>query len=233
MAEQAMTVETCGLGQALLALKGSWTLLPEAHFLASSKAKDLPKDRTLQEALIFSLVDSRIGHKGKLVVMDFDYSVDDTGNPVRREVELGVLDSSYQTPAETWHVDRVDFYGSFLDLEETPEKFRPLSGIDRPWVRLKDIRVPTSQLLAATSTVSPSRRAGGRPSRIDWDAFWIELVCQIYLEGKPKDDDLDWTELNATLRKQFTDRDDSAMRGRTRQLRTTLRERGYIRSTSS
>jgi hypothetical protein len=56
-----------------------------------------------------------------------------------------------------------------------------------------------------------------------------ELICRMYAEGTPQDDDADWKALNAALRSTFAGEiDESYIRRKIRELRKLLKERGLV-----
>jgi hypothetical protein len=151
-----------------------------------------------------AIVSGDVRHTGTLVTMDYDYEVDSKGTQSRHEVELGVLRETYTAAGQLWHIDWVDFYLSTLDLSEVPEDVGfSRDGIDRPWVRLRDIRLNVNDLKKMDAASPRQLGASGAPRRINWDRFWSELICRLYEDGTPQDDDQDWRPLTAELRRTF------------------------------
>lgn len=221
----------CSLAQALFFLAKGQAIKPEAAFRATTRAADLPEALAARETLVGLLATGEIKHVGRLVVMDSDYEVDSTGKTHRREVELG--SQNFVAASGHWHIDNVEFWNGTLTLPFieglSPE---PGSGIDGPWLVLRDIQIDVADMEAAAKStgraISSPKSRGGAPVRKDWNAFWYEVIANFYENGTPLDTDADWTSLNKALYSQLTDFDDSALRRQTRQLREHLKQRGLI-----
>jgi len=225
------TSTRCSLGQSLVWFD-TGALPSESALKAAYSKRSLPSSNRIREALIGAIADSEISPVGTLVTMIYDYDVDAQGRNVRHEVEIGVVAHSYVAAPDLWHIDRVDFYLSTLDLFETPQDIdrSNLPSFDEPiWLRVRDITLPLNRLKKVSPKGARSRAGvGGAPVKKDWDAFWREVVCHIYEHGTPLDDDDEWRELNKVLRKNFLNIHESYVRGKLRKLRAVLRERGHL-----
>lgn len=230
-----MTNGFVSLGQALCYLKRSVPFVDEPTFRAMNTAKSMPTDVVLRTALIGSILRNELPHEATLSVMDWHYGHDDRGEQCRTEVMALVLEPTYVIPADLWHVSNVNFYMSYLHLDDwltgygiDPNKFE-----DEPWMRVTDIRVDKSglQALAASMGNALATASGGRPANMAfWRAFYADIVMRVLEKGKPIDDDAEWRAWTNELRSEYTDVDESQIVKAMRALRGDLSKRGGLKA---